>query len=198
MSSYSLSSSPSRDDDRSSSSSERGPSKVASSSSSSSPPSAALPLHHLRHLNQSMLSGAGAGLISSVVTCPLDVLKTRLQAQTIGKGKLGYEGVLGESDVLPSALLQGRVEPYRLQQRIYVSVRKLWKLGVHRDRGGEWWGIPPRPTSLRRSSPPSSSFSISQYPTRLRCLGCQLWCRRTMLARSFLLSSLCLVSSSIA
>lgn len=74
--------------------------RPVASSSSSAPSPQALPLHHLRHLNMSMLSGAGAGLISAVVTCPLDVLKTRLQAQTIGRGKVGYEGVLGQSHVL--------------------------------------------------------------------------------------------------
>lgn len=29
---------------------------------------------------ESMLAGAGAGLVTSVVTCPLDVIKTKLQA----------------------------------------------------------------------------------------------------------------------
>lgn len=172
MSSYSLSSSPSREDDRSSASSER---EVASSSSSSSPsPPPALPLHHLRHLNQSMLSGAGAGLISSVVTCPLDVLKTRLQAQTIGKGKLGYEGVLGKFNVLPSKPLQGRVEPYRLEQRVDTSSWKLWELGVYRDRGRVRRCVPPRPTTLRRSSPPSPCLLISQALMRLGCSEYQL------------------------
>ena len=40
-------------------------------------------------------AGAGAGLISSIVICPLDVVKTKLQAQRAVRGQLGYQGTLG-------------------------------------------------------------------------------------------------------
>ncbi|KAF9517239.1 hypothetical protein BS47DRAFT_1339991 [Hydnum rufescens UP504] len=40
----------------------------------------------------STLAGAGAGLVSSIVTCPLDVIKTKVQA---AKGGVDYVGVLG-------------------------------------------------------------------------------------------------------
>ncbi|WOO82039.1 Mitochondrial substrate carrier family protein W [Vanrija pseudolonga] len=40
-----------------------------------------------------MIAGAGAGLVSSIATCPLDVVKTTLQAQSIRKDQKGYEGV---------------------------------------------------------------------------------------------------------
>lgn len=40
----------------------------------------------------SMVAGAGAGLVSSIVTCPLDVVKTRLQAQHLARDAQGYEG----------------------------------------------------------------------------------------------------------
>ncbi|RXK41984.1 solute carrier family 25 (mitochondrial folate transporter), member 32 [Tremella mesenterica] len=40
-----------------------------------------------------MAAGAGAGLVSSFVTCPLDVIKTRLQAQHLSRDAAEYEGV---------------------------------------------------------------------------------------------------------
>ncbi|TFL02715.1 mitochondrial carrier domain-containing protein [Pterulicium gracile] len=42
----------------------------------------------------SMIAGAGGGLVASIATCPLDVIKTKLQAQRAMKGQTGYEGVL--------------------------------------------------------------------------------------------------------
>ncbi|KAJ3715524.1 mitochondrial NAD transporter [Lentinula raphanica] len=43
----------------------------------------------------SMIAGAGGGLVASVATCPLDVIKTRLQAQRYIQGQVGYQGILG-------------------------------------------------------------------------------------------------------
>jgi hypothetical protein len=40
-------------------------------------------------------AGAGGGLVASVATCPLDVVKTKLQAQRAVHGQPGYEGVFG-------------------------------------------------------------------------------------------------------
>ena len=42
---------------------------------------------------RSMISGAGAGFVASIVTCPLDVLKTALQASQHGAKSAEYEGV---------------------------------------------------------------------------------------------------------
>ncbi|TFK24413.1 mitochondrial NAD transporter [Coprinopsis marcescibilis] len=42
-----------------------------------------------------MLAGAGGGLVASIATCPLDVVKTKLQAQRIVQGQDGYQGSLG-------------------------------------------------------------------------------------------------------
>ncbi|TFK48698.1 mitochondrial NAD transporter [Heliocybe sulcata] len=43
----------------------------------------------------SMIAGAGGGLVASVATCPLDVIKTKLQAQQTAHGAHGYLGVIG-------------------------------------------------------------------------------------------------------
>lgn len=44
----------------------------------------------------SFIAGAGGGLVASIATCPLDVVKTKLQAQQVISGQHGYEGVAGE------------------------------------------------------------------------------------------------------
>jgi len=41
------------------------------------------------------LAGAGGGLVASVATCPLDVVKTKLQAQRYIQGQLQYQGIIG-------------------------------------------------------------------------------------------------------
>ncbi|KIO20317.1 hypothetical protein M407DRAFT_245857 [Tulasnella calospora MUT 4182] len=47
----------------------------------------------LSSASNSTIAGASAGFVSSVVTCPLDVIKTKLQAQKAPKGSPGYLGV---------------------------------------------------------------------------------------------------------
>ncbi|WVR08628.1 hypothetical protein IAU60_005684 [Kwoniella sp. DSM 27419] len=63
---------------------------TASSSSSKSFPHSHITIPAQFH---SMTAGAGAGLVASITTCPLDVVKTRLQAQHLRKGAEGYEDV---------------------------------------------------------------------------------------------------------
>lgn len=43
----------------------------------------------------SMIAGAGGGLVASVATCPLDVVKTKLQAQRAVQGQQDYLGIWG-------------------------------------------------------------------------------------------------------
>ena len=40
-------------------------------------------------------AGAGGGLVASIATCPLDVIKTKLQAQRAVQGQQAYLGVFG-------------------------------------------------------------------------------------------------------
>ncbi|KAF9523881.1 mitochondrial NAD transporter [Crepidotus variabilis] len=56
----------------------------------------------------SMIAGAGGGLVASVATCPLDVIKTKLQAQRAVQGQQGYLGVIGTAkDVLYQSGIRG-------------------------------------------------------------------------------------------
>ena len=41
----------------------------------------------------SMIAGAGGGLVASIATCPLDVVKTKLQAQRAIHGQHNYQGI---------------------------------------------------------------------------------------------------------
>jgi solute carrier family 25 folate transporter 32 len=51
------------------------------------------------------VAGAGGGLVASIATCPLDVVKTKLQAQRAVQGQVGYQGTFGtfRSPDLPSS-----------------------------------------------------------------------------------------------
>jgi len=44
-------------------------------------------------VNFSVLAGAGGGFVSSIATCPLDVIKTKLQAQATAHTHINYLGV---------------------------------------------------------------------------------------------------------
>lgn len=47
----------------------------------------------LAHVSE--IAGAGGGLVASIATCPLDVIKTKLQAQAAAHGHKDYLGVSG-------------------------------------------------------------------------------------------------------
>lgn len=44
-------------------------------------------------------------MVASIATCPLDVIKTRLQAQRYSQGQKGYEGVVGQFSRVPCSFL---------------------------------------------------------------------------------------------
>lgn len=95
-----------------------------------------------------MTAGAGAGLVSSIVTCPLDVVKTRLQAQHISPKSPEYEGVRKTvTRIWRQAGARGfyrglgpTVGGYLPTWGIYFTVYDLVKdkLGVVAERSGEF------------------------------------------------------------
>lgn len=51
-------------------------------------------------INRSAIAGAGAGLVTSIAGCPLDVIKTKLQAQDLAHTSVGYRGIRGNPSLL--------------------------------------------------------------------------------------------------
>jgi len=70
-------------------------------------------------------AGAGGGLVASIATCPLDVVKTKLQAQRYSQGQKGYEGVIGQCSLVPCSFrLRAPLPPSLFQQpNLYTRSR---------------------------------------------------------------------------
>lgn len=105
---------------------------------------------------ESPLSGAGAGLASGIVTCPLDVIKTKLQAQggfavsrpvgSVPPGTKLYNGVIGSARTIwkeeglrgmyrgLGPLLLGYLPTWAVYLTIYEKSRQPYY-----DMCGNWW-----------------------------------------------------------
>jgi len=134
-------------------------------------------LHHrLRALNippnlHSMTAGAGAGLVASIITCPLDVVKTRLQAQHVSKSA-GYEGfALTVKRIWGQSGLRGfyrglgpTVGGYLPTWGIYFTVYDLVKdrLGNWRSGGGGEWSLKRRSREIGKTTFLPSLFSVER------------------------------------
>jgi solute carrier family 25 folate transporter 32 len=104
-----------------------------------------------------MTAGAGAGLVASIITCPLDVIKTRLQAQHVSKDA-GYEGVgLTVGRIWRQSGVRGfyrglgpTIGGYLPTWGIYFTVYDLVKdkLGSWKDNTGEFTLTISRTSSL--------------------------------------------------
>ncbi|KAJ7855943.1 mitochondrial NAD transporter [Mycena olivaceomarginata] len=82
-------------------------------------------------------AGAGGGLIASVATCPLDVVKTKLQAQRQVRGHYGYEGILGKLHTIKSiAKHDGLRGFYRGLGPTILGYLPTWAIYFSRRRWG--------------------------------------------------------------
>ena len=55
-------------------------------------------------------AGAGGGLVASIATCPLDVIKTKLQAQSAVQGQKAYLNAYGVLHVFLFSILNLKIQ----------------------------------------------------------------------------------------
>ncbi|KAF8695239.1 hypothetical protein AX14_001846 [Amanita brunnescens Koide BX004] len=106
----------------------------------------------------SMIAGAGGGFVSSIATCPLDVIKTKLQAQRAVVGQPGY---LGIADTVRKVFLEDGLRGfYRGLGPTILGYLPTWAIyfAVY-DGIKTYFGQPPL------ASPPS--YSGAHTPDRL-------------------------------
>ncbi|KAJ1819970.1 hypothetical protein LPJ56_003538, partial [Coemansia sp. RSA 2599] len=108
---------------------------------------------------KSSLAGAGAGCVSSVVTCPLDVVKTRLQyqgvLQTRFKGVEGYRPYGGTCDTLKRIFAEEGIRGlYRGLAPMLMGYLPTWGIyfaayeGLKRDIPRYWGRRDPEPATV--------------------------------------------------